>query len=82
MAREQVAVELEQARNTQRESEVSHEASILDHAKLMRAIDGVLSGLGVCRMDLSGPTTSVGTKTDYSVGPWDYPACATRRLMA
>jgi hypothetical protein len=27
-------------------------------------------------MDLPGPTTSVGTRTDYSVGPWDYPACA------
>jgi hypothetical protein len=35
-----------------------------------------------CRMDLPGPTTSVGTKTDYSVGPWDYPACATRHLTA
>jgi hypothetical protein len=35
-----------------------------------------------CRMDLPGPTTSVGTKTDYSVGPWDYPACATRHLKA
>jgi hypothetical protein len=28
------------------------------------------------------PTTSVGTRTDYSVGPWDYPACATRHLKA
>jgi hypothetical protein len=28
------------------------------------------------------PTTLVGTRTDYSVGPWDYPACATRHLMA
>jgi hypothetical protein len=37
---------------------------------------------GPCRMDLPGPTTSVGTKTDYSVGPWDYPACATRHLLA
>jgi hypothetical protein len=37
---------------------------------------------GACRMDLPGPTTSVGTKTDYSVGPWDYSACATRHLMA
>jgi hypothetical protein len=37
---------------------------------------------GMCRMDLPGPTTSVGTRTDYSVGPWDYPACATRHLMA
>jgi hypothetical protein len=35
----------------------------------------------MCRMDLPGPTTSVGTRTDYSVGPWDYPACATRHLM-
>jgi hypothetical protein len=35
-----------------------------------------------CRMGLPGPTTSVGTRTDYSVGPWDYPACATRHLMA
>jgi hypothetical protein len=33
-------------------------------------------------MDLPGPTTSVGTRTDYSVGPWDYTACATRHLMA
>jgi hypothetical protein len=33
-------------------------------------------------MDLPGPTTPVGTRTDYSVGPWDYPACATRHLMA
>jgi hypothetical protein len=36
----------------------------------------------ICRMDLSGPTTSVGTRTDYSVGPWDYPTCAARHLMA
>jgi hypothetical protein len=35
-----------------------------------------------CRMDLPGPTTSVGTRTDYSVGPWDYPSCAARHLMA
>jgi hypothetical protein len=33
-------------------------------------------------MDLPGPTTSVGTRTDYSVGPWDYPACTTRHLKA
>jgi hypothetical protein len=26
------------------------------------------------RMDLSGPTALVGTRTDYSVGPWD---CST-----
>jgi hypothetical protein len=42
-----------------------------------------------CRMDLPGPTASVGTRTDYSVGPSDYSvgpsdysACATRHLMA
>jgi hypothetical protein len=35
-----------------------------------------------CSMDLPGPTTSVGTRTDYSVGPWDYSTCATRHLMA
>jgi hypothetical protein len=34
------------------------------------------------RMDLPGPTTSVGTRIDYSVGPWDYPTCAARYLMA
>jgi ribonuclease HI len=39
-------------------------------------------GIGICRMDLPGPTTSVGTRTDNSVGPWDYPACAARHLMA
>jgi hypothetical protein len=32
-------------------------------------------------MDFHGPTASVGTRTDYSVGPWDYSACATRHLM-
>jgi hypothetical protein len=33
-------------------------------------------------MDLPRPTTSVGTGTDYSVGPWDYSTWATRHLMA
>jgi hypothetical protein len=33
-------------------------------------------------MDLPGPTTSVGTRIDYSLGPWDYLACVTRHLMA
>jgi hypothetical protein len=33
-------------------------------------------------MDLPGPTALVGTRTDYSVGPWDYSACATQHLMA
>jgi hypothetical protein len=37
---------------------------------------------GICRMDHPGPTTSVGTRTDYSVGPWDYPTCAARHLLA
>jgi hypothetical protein len=37
---------------------------------------------GGCRMDLPGPTTLVGTRTDYSVGPWDYPTCAARHLLA
>jgi hypothetical protein len=38
--------------------------------------------IGCCRMDLSGPTTSMGTRTEYSVGPWDYLTCAARYLMA
>jgi hypothetical protein len=33
-------------------------------------------------MDLPGPTTSVGTRTDYLVGPWDYPTWAARHLFA
>jgi hypothetical protein len=33
-------------------------------------------------MHLSGPTASVGNKIDYSVGPWDYSAYATRHLKA
>jgi hypothetical protein len=37
---------------------------------------------GACRMDLPRPTTLVGTRTDYSVGPWDYPAWAARHLLA
>jgi hypothetical protein len=36
----------------------------------------------LCRMDLPGPTTSVGTRTDYSVGPWDYPTCVAQYLLA
>jgi hypothetical protein len=32
-------------------------------------------------MDLPGPTTSVGTRTDYLVGPWDYSTCAARHLL-
>jgi hypothetical protein len=33
-------------------------------------------------MDIPGPTTQVGTRIDYSVGPWDYSTCATWYLMA
>jgi hypothetical protein len=33
-------------------------------------------------MDLPGTTTSVGSRTDYSVGPWDYLAWAARHLLA
>jgi hypothetical protein len=35
-----------------------------------------------CCMDLHGLATLVGTRTDYSVGPWDYSTWATRHLMA
>jgi hypothetical protein len=35
----------------------------------------------LCHMDLPGPTTSMGTRIDYSVGPWDYATCITRYLM-
>jgi hypothetical protein len=47
MAQEQVAIELEQARNAWCESEKPRKVSILDHAKLTRAICSVLSGLGI-----------------------------------
>jgi hypothetical protein len=43
------------------------------------------NGTGVMVFLSYGPpwgTTSVGTRTDYSVGPWDYPTCAARYLMA
>jgi hypothetical protein len=44
---------------------------------------GILNmGNGHCCMDLPGPATSVGTRTDYAVGPWYYPACAAQHLMA
>jgi hypothetical protein len=33
-------------------------------------------------MDLPGTTALVGTRTDYSVGPSDYPTCVARYLMA
>jgi hypothetical protein len=36
----------------------------------------------LCRIFLPGSTALVGTRTDYSVGPWDYPTCATRHLVA
>jgi hypothetical protein len=31
-------------------------------------------------MDIPGPTTPVGTRTDYSVGPWDYSSCVARHM--
>jgi hypothetical protein len=37
---------------------------------------------GCYRMDIPGPTTQVGTRTDYSVGPWDYSNWAARHLLA
>jgi hypothetical protein len=51
-------------------------------AAFLRGKGQILWDVTVCRMDLPGPTTPVGTRTDYSVGPWDYPACATRHLKA
>jgi hypothetical protein len=51
--------------------------------QLLHTLDsGNNSGAGCCRMDLPGPTALVGTRTDYSVGPRDYSACATWHLMA
>jgi hypothetical protein len=50
-------------------------------SSVVATISPVLRRRG-CRMDLPGPTTSVGTRTDYSVGPWDYLTCAARYLMA
>jgi hypothetical protein len=35
-----------------------------------------------CRMDIPGPTILMGTRTDYSVGPWDYWTCVARYLLA
>jgi hypothetical protein len=32
--------------------------------------------------DYNNFNKQVGTRTDYSVGPWDYPACAARFLKA
>jgi hypothetical protein len=36
---------------------------------VLRPEDIVDQEVRVCRMDLPGPTSSVGTRTDYSVGP-------------
>jgi hypothetical protein len=47
-----------------------------------RTPETLIEEVGRCRMDLPGPTALVGTRTDYSVGPWDYSACATQHLMA
>jgi hypothetical protein len=47
IAREQVVVELEQARNARCKSKESRKVNIQDLAKLARAIGVVMSGLGV-----------------------------------
>jgi hypothetical protein len=57
------------------------DADPIRSAPMSRAATSSRGGIE-CRMDLPGPTTSVGSRTDYSVGPWDYPACATRHLKA
>jgi hypothetical protein len=54
----------------------------LDQGVGSSGAEGFVLACLCCRMDLPGPTTLVGTRTDYSVGPWDYSACATRHLMA
>jgi hypothetical protein len=41
-----------------------------------------LLALGPTPPLIPGPTTLVGTRTDYSVDPWDYSTCAIRHLMA
>jgi hypothetical protein len=55
---------------------------ILGVSLVFSSAQEVIMSLRWCRMDLPGPATSVGTRTDYSVGPWDYPACAARHLKA
>jgi hypothetical protein len=35
----------------------------------------------MCHTDIPGPTTQVGTGTDYSVGPWDYSTWAAQHLL-
>jgi hypothetical protein len=51
------------------------------HGEDINVVNGHNIEFRVCHMDLPGPTTSVGTRTDYSVGPWDYPTCAARYVM-
>jgi hypothetical protein len=55
---------------------------LVDAAAGHKVISFMDGNAGYCCMDLPGPTTSVGTRTDYSVGPWDNPARATRHLKA
>jgi hypothetical protein len=55
--------------------------ALYDAEELVRRCQGC-QYFAKCRMDLPGPSTSVGTRTDYSVGPWDYPTCAARCPMA
>jgi hypothetical protein len=46
-----------------------------------KPLGNLLNACNNCRMDLPGPTTSVGTRTDYSVGPWDYSSWAAQHLL-
>jgi hypothetical protein len=34
-----------------------------------------------CHTNIPRPTTHVGTRTDYSVGPWNYPTWAAQHLL-
>jgi hypothetical protein len=67
---------------------VSAYTPVVVHATTVHAVLAVcvctlkFPSVPLCRVDIPGPTTPVGTRTDYSVGPWDYSTCATRHLMA
>jgi hypothetical protein len=69
-----------QARPDYRHGRGAKDTGDVDQSRLGRRL--LLRLCGRCCMDLPGPTTSVGTRTDYLVGPWDYPACAAWHLMA
>jgi hypothetical protein len=50
--------------------------------KLCKSRSCFVLGQANCHMDLPRPTTSVGTRIDYSVDPRDYLTWVTRHLMA